>query len=130
MPAARDMKLFVNEYLFDPLLMEICKSYGQLFTKVLSLKLVSNIKLIVCVLSCLLFIQPPFKHESLLVDSEQDRMTEVEKIIAVKSFQQHLSAMKSTPAPGQAYKSHVQVQRPQQIPHASSSSSRYECMMK
>ena len=36
----------------------------------------------------------PFKHESLLIDSEEDRMTEVEKYVAMKTFHQQIVAMR------------------------------------
>lgn len=41
-------------------------------------------------------IQLPFKHESLLLDSEE-RLTEVEKYVAMKGFQQQLMAMRRGP---------------------------------
>ena len=39
-------------------------------------------------------MQLPFKHESLLIDSEEDRMTEVEKYVAMKTFHQQMMAMR------------------------------------
>ena len=51
-----------------------------------------------CLGMIFLFLQRPFKHESLLVDSEEERMTEVEKYFAMKSFQQDLKLIRSNPS--------------------------------
>ncbi len=34
LPGPRDFSLFAEEYLFDPLLMQLCRCYGPLLTKV------------------------------------------------------------------------------------------------
>ncbi len=53
----------------------------------------------VTVLCCVLtLLQLPFKHESLLIDSVNERMTELEKYQALTGFQAELRALKNGPA--------------------------------
>ena len=52
-------------------------------------------------------IQLPFKHESLLLDSEE-RLSEVEKYVAMKGFQQQLMAMRRVPTPAVPVQAHLQ----------------------
>ena len=52
-------------------------------------------------------IQLPFKHESLLLDSEE-RLSDVEKYVAMKGFQQQLMAMRRVPTPAVPIQAHLQ----------------------
>ena len=44
----------------------------------------------------------PFRHESLLLDSAHEKMTEVEKMFAMRGFQQDWNARKRINVPQQA----------------------------
>ena len=48
-------------------------------------------------MSCL---QLPFKHESLLLDSVEERMTDMEKNVALQAFQQDLRSLRGGARPG------------------------------
>ena len=66
----------------------------------------------------LLTLQLPFKHESLLLDSAEERMTESEKGIAIQIFQRDLRVLRGTVRPPPAVnpvKQQIQQQQQQQL---------------
>jgi hypothetical protein len=75
----KDLSHHAKEYFYDPVLMNLIKNYSSLVTKL------------------------PFKHESLLLDRQDDKLTELEKYIAMKGFQEQLFAMRNNVTSSNVY---------------------------
>ncbi|XP_019855376.1 PREDICTED: helicase ARIP4-like [Amphimedon queenslandica] len=90
-----DLSVHSDEFNYDFVLASLLKSHSKWLTKL------------------------PFKHESLLLDSEE-RLSDVEKYVAMKGFQQQLMAMRRVPTPAVPIHAHLQHQQAtintQQIP--------------